>query len=233
VTPDSVSYNAVNRSTTELPGTFITLEGVDGSGKTTQAEALSRILRATGHRVLLSREPGGTPVAERIRDILLDREIESMAWSTEVLLYLASRAEHVAGLLRPALERGEIVICDRFLDSTLAYQAFGREGGGRPVAEALEAIRRANELATGGLGPELTFLLDLDPVEGLSRTAAAGRPPDRLEGEGTTFLERVRQGFLSLAVSEPDRIHVIPAGGSVTDVTEEIAEHTLTWLQRK
>jgi len=233
VTPDSVSYNAVNRSTTELPGTFITLEGVDGSGKTTQAEALSRILRATGHRVLLSREPGGTPVAERIRDILLDREIESMAWSTEVLLYLASRAEHVAGLLRPALERGEIVICDRFLDSTLAYQAFGREGGGRTLAEALEAIRRANELATDGLGPELTFLLDLDPAEGLSRTAAAGRPPDRLEGEGTTFLERVRQGFLSLAVSEPDRIHVIPAGGSVTDVTEEIAEHTLTWLQRK
>ncbi len=223
----------MNQSTTKLPGTFITLEGVDGSGKTTQAEALSAALRNAGYRVLRSREPGGTPVAERIRDILLDREIESMAWSTEVLLYLASRAEHVATLLRPALERGEVVVCDRFLDSTLAYQAFGREGGGLQVAEALDTIRRANDLATGGLGPELTFLLDLDPSEGLNRTEAAGRSPDRLEGEGTSFLGRVRDGFLALAEAEPDRIHVIPAGGTITDIAEEITERTLSYLQRK
>lgn len=233
MTPDSVSYSVVNRSTTKLPGTFITLEGVDGSGKTTQAEALSAALRNAGYSVLQSREPGGTPVAERIRDILLDREIESMAWSTEVLLYLASRAEHVATLLRPALERGEVVVCDRFLDSTLAYQAFGREGGGLQVAQALDTIRRANDLATGGLGPELTFLLDLDPSEGLNRTEAAGRSPDRLEGEGTSFLGRVRDGFLALAEAEPDRIHVIRAGGTITDITEEITARTLSYLQRK
>jgi dTMP kinase len=223
----------MNRSTKALPGTFITLEGVDGSGKTTQAESLASLLTRAGYRVRLSREPGGTPVAERIREILLDRGITEMAWSTEVLLYLASRAEHVAGLLRPALERGEVVVCDRFLDSTLAYQAFGREGGGHGTATALEAIRRANELATGGLGPELTFLLDLDPADGLRRTAAAGRSPDRLEGEGTEFLDRVRNGFLALAEAEPDRIHVIPAGGAATDIAEEIAGHTLAWLERK
>jgi len=233
VTTDSVSFNAVNQSTGQLPGTFITLEGVDGSGKSTQAAALSVALKNAGFSVLLSREPGGTPVAEQIRDILLDREIESMAWSTEVLLYLASRAEHVSTLLRPALERGEVVVCDRFLDSTLAYQAFGREGGGVRVIEAMDAIRRANDLATGGLGPELTFLLDLDPSEGLNRAVIAGRSPDRLEGEGTVFLDRVRDGFLALAEAEPDRIHVIPAGGTVTDISEEIARRALSYLQRK
>ncbi len=230
---DSVSFNAVNQSTGHYSGTFITLEGVDGSGKSTQAAALSVALKKTGFNVLLSREPGGTPVAERIRDILLDREIESMAWSTEVLLYLASRAEHVSTLLRPALERGAVVVCDRFLDSTLAYQAFGREGGGLQVTEAMDAIRRANVLATGGFGPELTFLLDLDPAEGLDRAEVAGRSPDRLEGEGTAFLGRVRDGFLALAEAEPDRIHVIPAGGTVTDISEEIARRALSYLQRK
>ncbi|MFC1545431.1 dTMP kinase [Gemmatimonadota bacterium] len=223
----------MNQSTGQLPGTFITLEGVDGSGKSTQAEALSAALKNAGFSVLLSREPGGTPEAERIRDILLDREIENMAWSTEVLLYLASRAEHVAMLLRPALERGEVVVCDRFLDSTLAYQAFGREGGGLQVTEAMDAIRRANDLATGGLGPDLTFLLDLDPSEGMNRAEVAGRSPDRLEGEGLAFLGRVREGFLALAESEPDRIHVIPAGGTVTDISEEIARCALSYLQRK
>lgn len=217
----------------EFPGTFVTLEGVDGSGKSTQAETLAEVLLSEGFRVLVSREPGGTPVAERIRQVLLDPEIVSMAWSTEVLLYLASRAEHVASVLRPALERGEVVICDRFLDSTLAYQAFGREGGDYDVASALVAIRKANELSTGGIGPELTFLLDLDPEEGLHRTEAAGRAHDRLEGEGLAFLRLVREGFLQLAGEEPKRIVVIDAARAASEIAEEIAEQTLTHLRRK
>ncbi len=216
-----------------MPGTFVTFEGVDGSGKSTQTGLLAEALHSRGYSVTTSREPGGTPVAERVREILLDPHIKNMAWSTEVLLYLASRAEHVARVLRPALERGEIVICDRFLDSTLAYQAFGRDGGDTGIAEALVAICRANDLSTGGIGPELTFLLDLDPREGLIRTSEAGRAPDRLEGEGITFLERVRKGFLHLAAEEPDRIVVVDGSSDASDIAEEVLDSTLKHLQRK
>jgi dTMP kinase len=183
--------------------------------------------------VLTSREPGGTPVSERIRQILLDPGIDSMAWATEVLLYLASRAEHTAEVLKPALERGEIVICDRFLDSTLAYQAFGRQGGDGDVEGAVRAIRGANTLATGGIGPELTFLLDLDPEEGLARTMGEGRTPDRLEGEGLEFLERVRGGFLRLAEEESDRIVVVDGSRPPAEIADEVLETTLTYLRRK
>ena len=223
----------MNRSTHRLPGSFITLEGVDGSGKTTQAGRLAESLRDAGHTVVVTREPGGTPVAERIRDILLDPASGNMAWSTEVLLYLASRAEHVARVVGPALERGEVVICDRFLDSTLAYQAFGREGGGKNPEAACTAIRRANDLATGGLGPELTFLLDLDPAEGLLRATRDGSPLDRLEGEGRTFLERVREGFLALAGEEPDRFHVVDGSAPADEIAAGISAITLNHLGRK
>jgi dTMP kinase len=223
----------VTESTNQLPGTFVTFEGVDGSGKSTQTEALAGALTSRGYSVLTSREPGGTPVAERIRDILLDPGVKSMAWSTEVLLYLASRAEHVDSVLRPALERGEIVICDRFLDSTLAYQAFGRDGGNGDTASALRSIRKANELSTGGLGPELTFLLDLDPGEGLARSRDTGRVPDRLEGEGLAFLERVRAGFLQLAEEEPGRIVVVDGSRPPSDIAAEVLNLTLTHLRRK
>lgn len=223
----------MTESTNQLAGTFVTFEGVDGSGKSTQTEALAEALRSRGYGVLTSREPGGTPVAERIREILLDPGIASMAWSTEVLLYLASRAEHVATVLRPALESGEVVICDRFLDSTLAYQAFGRDGGDGDVAGALSAIRKANDLSSGGIGPELTFLLDLDPAEGLARTMGAGRAPDRLEGEGLAFLERVRTGFLKLAEEDPGRVVVLDGARSHLDIAEEVLNITLMHLQRK
>lgn len=223
----------MTQSTNQLPGTFVTFEGVDGSGKSVQTEALAESLRNQGYSVLTSREPGGTPVAEQIRRILLDPQMGSMAWSTEVLLYLASRAEHVASVLRPALEQGEIVICDRFLDSTLAYQAFGRDGGDGDLASALQAIRRANELSTGGIGPELTFLLDLDPAEGLARTRGAGRTPDRLEGEGLAFLQRVRAGFLKLAEEESERIVVVDGARSPSEIAEEVLSITLTHLRRK
>ncbi len=223
----------MTQSTNQLPGTFVTFEGVDGSGKSVQTEALAESLRNQGYSVLTSREPGGTPVAEQIRRILLDPQMGSMAWSTEVLLYLASRAEHVTSVLRPALEQGEIVICDRFLDSTLAYQAFGRDGGDGDLASALQAIRRANELSTGGIGPELTFLLDLDPAEGLARTRDAGRTPDRLEGEGLAFLQRVRAGFLQLAEEESERIVVVDGASPPFEITEEVLSITLTHLRRK
>ncbi len=217
----------------EVPGTFITLEGVDGSGKTTQAGRLAAVLRDSGVTVTVSREPGGTPVAERIRAILLDPAVGNMAWSTEVMLYLASRAEHVARVIRPALERGEVVICDRFLDSTLAYQAYGRGGGGHGVPEAIAAIRQANDLGTGGLGPELTFLLDLDPAEGLRRAQHSGATPDRLEGAGRAFLERVREGFLELARTEPERFVVMAGGSPADEIAARIAEITLNHLRRK
>jgi dTMP kinase len=216
-----------------LPGSFITLEGVDGSGKTTQAGRLAESLRDAGCTVVTTREPGGTPVAERIRDILLDPASGAMAWSTEVLLYLASRSEHVARVIRPALERGDVIICDRFLDSTLAYQAFGREGGGEDPEEACAAIRQANDLATGGLGPELTFLLDLDPAEGLLRSARDGSEPDRLEGEGHAFLGRVREGFLALAGTEPERFHVMDGSAPADEIAAGIAAITLNHLGRK
>jgi len=215
----------------ELPGTFITLEGVDGSGKSTQAQRLARWVAEQGLEVVITREPGGSPVAERIREILLDPG-SPMGWETEVLLYLASRAEHVRRLLRPALEAGKVVVCDRFLDSTLAYQAYGRDTG-RRSAENVGAIREANELATGGIAPELTLLLDIDPVRGLQRTRDAGRGPDRLEGEGKDFLERVRRGFLVLAEASEGRIRVIDADRPPEVIEEEIRTIIRAHLGRK
>lgn len=215
----------------EPPGTFITLEGVDGSGKSTQAQRLAGWIADQGLEVVITREPGGSPVAERIREILLDPG-SPMGWETEVLLYLASRADHVRRLVRPALEAGKVVVCDRFLDSTLAYQAYGRDTG-RRSAEDVEAIREANELATGGIAPELTLLLDIDPVRGLQRARDAGRGPDRLEGEGKDFLERVRRGFLALAEASEGRIRVIDADRSSEVIEEEIRTIIRAHLGRK
>ncbi|MFO7768788.1 MAG: dTMP kinase [bacterium] len=215
----------------ELPGTFITLEGVDGSGKSTQAGRLAGWVSVQGLEVAATREPGGPPVAERIREILLDPG-SPMGWETEVLLYLASRAEHVARVIRPALEAGKVVICDRFLDSTLAYQAYGRETG-RAAEEDAEAIREANQLAAGGIEPDLTLLLDIDPVRGLQRARDAGRGADRLEGEGRAFLERVRRGFLALAEASGGRIRVIDAERNPEVIEEEIRTIIRAHLGRK
>lgn len=221
-----------DRAPDGLPGTFITLEGVDGSGKSTQAARIADALRAEGRRVELTREPGGSPIAERIREILLDPDHGEMAWATEVMLYLASRAEHMAQRVLPALRAGAVVVCDRFLDSTLAYQAWGRAHGAEPK-EAAAVIREANRLGTGGVGPELTFLFDLDPLVGLQRARGAGRGPDRLEGGGLAFLRRVRAGFLELAASEPDRIVVVDAARPEDVISEEILSLTRALLGRK
>lgn len=195
---------------------FLTIEGIEGSGKTTQVERLGRALGELGRAVRTTREPGGTPAGQRIRELLLHGE-EAIAPWTELFLILADRAEHVAALIRPALARGEIVLCDRFSESTLAYQAYGR---GLPFAD----VRAAEAAARQGLLPEVTIVLDC-PVEiGLERTrkrrGAAGA--DRFESEAVAFHERVRRGFLELARADAARIVVLDGARDADVVHREI-----------
>lgn len=185
-------------------GTFITLEGVDGSGKSTQASLLVERLREQRREVVALREPGGTPVSEKIRALLLDPENAEMADECELLLYEASRAQLVREVIEPALLRGAIVVCDRFYDSTHAYQH-----GGRGLSDAL--VSRANELGCCGLSPDVTLVLDIDPAAALARATAQGA--DRLEAEGLAFQQRVRKDYLALAKADPARVRVIDAAG--------------------
>jgi dTMP kinase len=203
-------------------GIFITLEGPEGSGKSTQTKLLCAALERAGRRVVRTREPGGTPLAERVRGVLLDpsHEISPMA---ELLMYEAARAQHVEDVIRPALARGAVVVCDRFTDATLAYQGWGR---GLPK----ERIRVLNEIASGGLSPDLTLLLDVPVEEGLARAralpkgrAGAGKKGDRLERETVAFHRRVRAGYLALAKREPGRFRVIRWKDGVERVHGEIA----------
>lgn len=182
-------------------GLWITFEGGDGSGKTTQATLLEQWLREQGRTVVRTREPGGTDVGMLVRDIVLHHRGD-IAPRAEALLYAADRAHHVATLVRPALERGEIVIQDRYLDSSVAYQGAGR------VLDAGE-VRDLSLWATGGALPALTVLLDIDPAAARHRLDAADKPFDRLEAEQTEFHERVRAAYLGLAASEPDRFLVL------------------------
>lgn len=192
---------------TTTRGTFITFEGPEGGGKSTHARLLADRLRAIGKSVLLTREPGGTPTGEAIRTLLQhDGAGEAPVNRAEVLLFCASRAQLVERVITPALARGEWVICDRFTDSTLAYQGYGR---GLDLPE----LRVMNAFATGGVVPDLTLLLDVDAETGLARIAqrhgANGHVPDRIEREALRFHQRLRQGFLELAANEPKRFRVI------------------------
>ncbi len=182
---------------------LITLEGGEGAGKTSAIAAIRDRLQAAGHEVVLTREPGGTPLAERIRELLLNPQDEALAAETELLLMFAARAQHVRGVVRPALRRGAFVVSDRFTDSSYAYQGAGRGLDPEWIA-ALE--RRAV-----GLKPGLTLLLDLDVREGRARTAGRDLWPDRIESEQDDFFERVRSGFRARAVAEPQRFRVIDA----------------------
>ena len=197
-----------------MSGKFITIEGVEGCGKSTQVVQLKHDLESKGHAVEVTREPGGTPVGEAIRRILLDPDYADMSPTTELLLYAAARAQHVAQRIRPALEAGRIVLCDRFADSTTAYQ-----GAGRQLSE--DIVRRLHEIATSGVWPDLTIVLDLPVEVGLAR-ATRRTAPDRLETEPLAFHRRVREEFLRLARSEPSRIKVIDGDRAVDDVTEDI-----------
>jgi dTMP kinase len=201
------------------PGLFVTLEGGDGAGKTTQAALLEEWLTGAGHTVVRTREPGGTDVGVLVRDIVLHHRGE-VAPRAEALLYAADRAHHVESLVGPALARGEVVIQDRYLDSSVAYQGAGRVLG-------RDEVRELSLWATKGLLPDLTVLLDLDPSAARVRLDADDKPFDRLEAERESFHERVRAEFLALAAAEPDRFLVLdaarPADALAADIRARVA----------
>ncbi|MBR0308026.1 MAG: dTMP kinase [Mogibacterium sp.] len=197
-------------------GLFITLEGGDGAGKSTQIRNIESFFAERGMLVLHTREPGGTPIGEKLRDILLDRENGEMDAVTEMLIYAASRAQHVREVIIPALERGEVVICDRFTDSSVAYQGFGRKLG--------DVVEKVNREATGGLEPDITFWLDIDPEAGRARAARAGEP-DRLEKEALEFHYRLYEGYKALAAKYPERIKRIDASETPEAMAEKICEY--------
>lgn len=184
-------------------GYFVVFEGCEGAGKSTQVRHLAETLRADGREVVVTREPGGAPAAEAIRSILLDPQWSDLEPRAEALLFAAARAEHVSALIRPALSRGAVVVCDRFIDSSLAYQGVGRGLGQDEVA-------RLSGFATGGLSADFTVLLDVEPVVGLARAGRAGAA-DRIEAEAVSFHKTVRRAFLDFAKAEPGRYMVIDA----------------------
>ncbi len=205
-----------------MPGLFVTFEGTEGSGKSTHANDLAERLRALGYEVVQVREPGGTATGEAIRGILQhDAAGEPVAPATELLLFAASRAQLVHRVIKPALERNGIVICDRFADSTTAYQGYGR-------GFDVEQVLRLNDWATGGLSPDATLLMDLDVGAGFERihrrNRDLGRGEDRFEREARAFHERVRQGYLSLAARWPERFHVIASDRPTEEVSAAVWE---------
>ncbi|HEY7398401.1 MAG TPA: dTMP kinase [Gaiellaceae bacterium] len=197
---------------------FVTFEGVDWSGKSTQAKLLAAWLAEQGRVVLETREPGGTPVAEAVRDLVLHGD-EMSPWA-EAALYAAARAENVDAVIRPALARGEDVVCDRYLDSSVAYQ-----GAGRGLGEA--AVRELSVLVTGGLFPDRTFLVGLDPERARER---AGGDPDRIERAGWDFMRVVDRAYRELAAAEPGRIVVVDGDRPPAEIAEEVREHARSLL---
>jgi dTMP kinase len=209
-------------------GIFITFEGIEGCGKTTQIRHLSERLTASGYRTLLTREPGGCPIADKVRAILLDAGNQGMVPLTELLLYAAARAQHVAEVIVPAITSGAVVLCDRFSDATLAYQHSGR-GIDRSTINIL------NSLACQSVQPDLTILMDCEAAVGLARAksrieAASGPREERFELEALPFHQRVRDGYLGLAAAEPARFLTISAVGSIDDIAERISGQVLERL---
>jgi dTMP kinase len=202
------------------PGRLIAFEGVEGAGKSTQLELLRGELVGRGREVVVTREPGGTPAGERVRALVLDPKVE-LSPRAEALLFAAARAELVERVIRPALERGAVVLCDRYLDSSLAYQGGARGLGRGPVEEV-------NRFATGGLLPDLVVLLDLDPADGLRR-----RPDDRdrIEAQDLAFHRRVRDAFRGLAAADPDRFAVVDGAAPVAEVAARVNAAVLALLE--
>lgn len=196
-----------------MKGLFITLEGGDGAGKSTQIRNIEAFFKERGFVVVHTREPGGPAISEKLREILLDKNNSEMDPVTEMLIYAAARAQNVREVILPALERGEIVICDRFTDSSIAYQGYGRELG--------EMVAEVNRRATGGLEPDVTFWLDIDPEAGRARAGRAGSL-DRLELEQSDFHYRLYEGYRTLAEKHPERIRRIDASRSKEEMREEI-----------
>lgn len=203
-------------------GKFVSFEGIEGSGKSTQLRRLAAVLASEQREVVVTKEPGGTPLSDRIRAILLDPHETKMDPMTEMFLLAAARRQHVAEVVRPALERGAYVLCDRFTDATLAYQGFGR-------LLSLDLLRELNDLATDGLYPDVTFIFDLPETVGVLRArarneeSAALQSESRIDGEEMVFHRRVREGYLALATGDRRRYQVIDANGSI----DEVATRTL------
>lgn len=194
-------------------GLFITFEGADGCGKTTQIELLDKYLRAAGRDTLLTREPGSRGLGEKLREILLNYDSE-VSPTAESFLFLADRAQHVDCIIKPALKEGKIVLCDRHTDSTVAYQGYGRELD-------ITQINYLNNIATGGLKPDLTIIFDIDVETSLARV---GKNKDRMESAGVEFFNRVRHGYLDIARKEPDRVKVIDSSDTIENIHKKVLE---------
>lgn len=212
-----------------MSGIFISFEGVEGCGKSTQIALLEQKLRTTNHDVLLTREPGGTPIADQIRRILLDSQNKDILPLTELLLYASSRAEHLGQVIRKNLKDGKIVLCDRFLDSTTAYQGYAR-------GFDLHLIEQIHHITCQGLKPNLTLLLDCDPKQGLKRAMTRMQDKiikeDRFEQESLDFHQKVRQGFLAIAKQESDRVKIINAERTIDEIAENIWSIVNEYLDR-
>lgn len=198
-------------------GRMIVCDGGNGAGKSTVLKAIEAHLRSQGRDVVLTREPGGTPIGERIREILLDPQLSGMNEVTELLLFAASRAQHVREKILPCLRSGQIVVSDRFDSATVSFQHFGR---GVPLA----LIHELNAIATDGLKPDVTIILDLDPEEGLKRVGKRGDSLDRMEMENLTFLHNARKGYLEQARAAPDRFAVIDASRPLEEVIASVLD---------
>jgi len=208
-----------------MSGVFLSFEGIEGTGKSTQSRLLADFLRKQGRTVVQTAEPGGTPISLKIRELLLSLDSTGMDHITELLLYNAARVQHIKEVIAPSLARGEIVITDRFCDSTCAYQGYGR-GIDRQVIYALDAV------ATGGMRPDLTLLLDLDVEAGLRRNKKMNKN-DRLELEDVAFHQKVRKGFHEIAAAEPERIRVIPCTESIEAVHEAVKDVVVAFLKQR
>ena len=205
-----------------MAGVFLSFEGIDGSGKSTQARLLAEALRARGLTVTLTREPGGSAGAEEIRRLVLEGAADRWSTETELLLFTAARRDHLEKTIRPALARGEVVICDRFADSSRIYQGLTR-GDLRATVDALHALMI-------GVEPDLTFLIDIDPSLGLRRAIARAGSEMRFEGMGLGFLEKARAGFLALAAAAPQRFRIIDGTGAAEDVAQAVTAAALAHL---
>lgn len=199
----------------DMSGKFITFEGGEGSGKTTQIALLQKYLAGTGKKCLVTREPGGSPGGEAIRELLLTGQSDKWSPISETLLFQAARVEHIGRIIKPALARGEVVLCDRFLDSTVVYQGMSKDLG-------VEFVRQIHQLTTHNFLPNFTFILDIEPSIGLTRAKARTGNETRFENMDMSFHESVRNGFLSLAKSDAKRYAVIDASQSADDVHESI-----------
>lgn len=208
-----------------MTGTFITVEGPDGAGKTTQLQLLAERLTAEGYDIVMTREPGGTRIGNEIRSLILNPAFSEMDEMTEILLYAASRAQHVNELIRPALAAGKIVLCDRFIDASIAYQGYG-------LGYSIEQVRTINHQATNGLEPDRTYLFDLTVTDSKQRMMERGAL-DRIEQRDDLFRQRVYEGFMVLAEQEPKRIQLVNANQSIEVLQNNLCQDLLTYLEKR